>query len=63
MPFIEHIPPSKQKRCRSTEHNPPSLIVLKPGTHKWKCPNCGLVQTIIVPDISYLAGLTDAKSL
>lgn len=27
--------------CRHPEHNPPSHIVLSPGTYEHTCPSCG----------------------
>lgn len=27
--------------CRSSEHNPPNMIVLEPGTYEHTCPQCG----------------------
>jgi hypothetical protein len=27
--------------CRDTEHNPPSMMVLSPGTYEHECPSCG----------------------
>jgi hypothetical protein len=27
--------------CLSTEHNPPSHMVLQPGTYEYICPSCG----------------------
>jgi len=26
--------------CRHPEHNPPSMIVLPPGTYQHECPKC-----------------------
>lgn len=39
------------KPCMSREHNPPTMIVLKPGTHIWICPLCGQEQMVYVPRI------------
>lgn len=49
MPFKKHIPPTKEQRCLSTEHNPPSMMVLPPGTHVYECPSCGKITTFTVP--------------
>ena len=35
-------------RCRSPEHNPPGMIVLKPGTYEWECPTCHEKQIVVV---------------
>ena len=51
MPFIKHIPWSKPERCMHPEHNPPSMISLKPGTYTWQCPSCKQTTTFIVPEI------------
>jgi predicted RNA-binding Zn-ribbon protein involved in translation (DUF1610 family) len=34
--------------CRSTEHNPPSMIVLSPGVYEHTCPNCGHITRFTV---------------
>lgn len=34
--------------CKHPEHDPHGMIVLKPGTHTWKCPGCGKTQQINV---------------
>jgi hypothetical protein len=38
--------------CRSTEHNPPSMIVLSPGVYEHTCPNCGHVTRFTVGSIT-----------
>ena len=46
MPFVKivkHVPP-----CMSSQHNPPSMIVLPAGAHTWKCPACGHETTFTV---------------
>ena len=48
MPFISHTPPPK--RCNSREHKPPGHIVLQPGDHVWKCPDCGEKTVVHVPE-------------
>jgi len=35
--------------CRHPEHEPPTMIVLQPGTYDWTCPGCGAVRTVRVP--------------
>lgn len=55
MPFVHYEKPSNQwspPPCRSPEHNPPGNIVLRPGTHTWKCPKCEREQTIVVNEVS-----------
>jgi len=37
------------KPCLHPEHNPPSHIVLSPGTYEYTCPGCGERQTFRVP--------------
>lgn len=32
----------------SKEHDPPTMINLRPGIHTWKCPNCGQETTFEV---------------
>ena len=34
--------------CLHSEHNPPSMIVLQPGTYQHTCPGCGHVTTFSV---------------
>lgn len=51
MPFIDHKPPGNgwvKPKCRSPEHDPPGMIVLKPGAHIWECPACGHETTVHV---------------
>ena len=52
MPFVKFDPPTKEERCLSTEHNPPSHIVLQPGTHTYECPACGQKTTFTVQGYS-----------
>lgn len=49
MPFIDYQAPAKT--CRSREHNPPSMIVLKPGRHTYQCPDCREQTTVYVPEV------------
>lgn len=55
MPFVKYEQPNNShiKICNSPEHNPPGMIVLEPGTHTYECPNCGRLQTIIIPEKSW----------
>ena len=46
--MIEKIAEPK-KVCFHPEHNPPSHIVLQPGTYKHTCPGCGEKIVIEVP--------------
>jgi len=41
------------KPCLHPEHNPPTHIVLKPGTYRYTCPGCGKVIEFEVPTIIY----------
>lgn len=36
---IEDQPPYEEL-CRHSEHNPPTMIVLPPGTWEHECPSC-----------------------
>lgn len=50
MPFIpQNVETWKPDGCLDKQHNPPSHIVLAPGTHVWQCPMCGHKTTIVVP--------------
>ena len=53
MPFLPSDEDEKwtQSKCTSPEHDPPRMIVLPPGTHKYQCPQCGQIQTIVIPEI------------
>lgn len=35
--------------CNSSEHNPPSMMVYKPGHYIWRCPKCGKTTEFNVP--------------
>ncbi len=35
--------------CTHSEHEPPTMRVLEPGTYEWSCPACGAVRTVRVP--------------
>ena len=35
--------------CSHPEHDPPSHIVLEPGTYKHTCPSCGEEVVFTVP--------------
>lgn len=53
MPFVpvpEENEQWKQYRepCRHPEHDPPGMIVLPPGLHRWQCPACGAECTFRV---------------
>lgn len=60
MPFIRYEPLPEPERhewfynetCRHPEHNPPNMIVLKPGIHTYQCPACGHTQSITVQNPS-----------
>ena len=53
MPFLP-VPLEEQPKpsCMSPEHNPPSMMVLKPGLHRWQCPSCGHVTNFTVPEVT-----------
>lgn len=58
MPFISHTPASAEECCTHPEHDPPSHIVLAPGTHVYECPNCKAKKTIVVRGPRYKAPST-----
>lgn len=39
---------TEKKGCKDTEHNPPQMIVLEPGTYEHECPSCGNIQVFTV---------------
>jgi hypothetical protein len=41
-----------EKPCMHPEHNPPSMIVLSPGTYEHTCPGCGNTVIFTVPLIT-----------
>jgi hypothetical protein len=47
MPFIFK-PPKIDKSCTHPEHNPPNMMVYKPGTYVYKCPACGKITRFTV---------------
>lgn len=40
--------------CKHSEHEPPTMIVLGPGTYEWSCPACGAVRTVRVARPSWV---------
>ncbi len=52
-PVDKSSPKWAEKRCTNPEHNPPTMIVLPPGSHVWVCPACGHEQTVYVPDVRW----------
>jgi len=51
MPFIGFEPLSpREKPCICPEHYPPIRVTLEPGQHLWRCPSCGEVTKIFVPE-------------
>jgi len=48
MPFVDYKEPEEEKHCVHPEHDPPNMIVLKPGTYTYKCPACGAVTVFRV---------------
>ena len=56
MPF-KKLPDAEQwnppKACRHPEHNPPTMIVLQPGTYEWSCPACGHTVRVTVHQSSW----------
>lgn len=45
---IDNVNTSEFTPCYNSEHEPPSHIVLDPGTWEHTCPGCGKKQTFIV---------------
>ena len=39
--------------CLSPDHNPPSMIVLSPGTYEHVCPACGRVTVFSVSGVTW----------
>lgn len=37
--------------CRDRQHDPPTHMVLLPGTYEHECPSCKRVLTFTVPEI------------
>lgn len=48
-PFVGFTP--LERPCMSSEHNPPSMMVLPPGTHTWECPSCGHKTVFVVAGV------------
>lgn len=46
---LDKIWESKERSCKHPDHEPPTMIVLQPGTYEWTCPACGAVRTVRVP--------------
>lgn len=44
------------KRCLHQSHDPPTMIVLQPGSYEHKCPSCGHVTIVRVPPKPSLRG-------
>ena len=44
----EYVP----RPCLNPEHDPPSMIVLEPGTYEYTCPGCGETVTFSVPSVT-----------
>lgn len=38
--------------CMSSEHNPPSNIVLDPGEYEYTCPSCGNKTVFVVQSVT-----------
>jgi len=49
---LKKIRGSEDKDCRSSEHNPPTHIVLDAGEYEYTCPACGHVQKFTIPLIT-----------
>ena len=48
----------KFQPCRDPEHNPPTHIVLPPGTYENVCSSCGFVTRFQVGAVSICNGVT-----
>lgn len=44
------------KPCLNPEHNPPSMIVLSPGTYQHTCPGCGYSVQFTVGNVTCYGG-------
>lgn len=40
-------------RCQHPEHDPPKMIVLKPGVYEHICPGCGAKKIVTVNPTHY----------
>lgn len=50
MPFLpKNHPYDWIVKCNDPRHNPPGLISLPGGTHKWQCPKCKTITEVVVP--------------
>lgn len=43
----------RSQPCLNPEHNPPSMMVFKPGTYEHTCPGCGSKTIFTVPYVSF----------
>ncbi len=43
------------KECRHPDHEPPSMIVLKPGIYEHECAGCGHKRVIVAREEARLA--------
>lgn len=41
----------RRRPCSHPEHNPLASIVLPPGYYEYKCPGCGKVTPVVVPEV------------
>lgn len=41
----------ESKPCNHREHEPPSMVYLKPGRYEHTCPGCGHVTYFSVPEV------------
>lgn len=63
MVFVDYIPSSpnqsNKKQCKHPEHHPPSMIVLKPGIHTWRCPSCKEETRVKILEIDMDSKITE----
>lgn len=48
MPLKKIADLDKSEFCISSEHNPPTMIVLPDGVYEYTCPSCGHITTFTV---------------
>lgn len=50
--FFDLSPPMPEV-CRNPEHNPPEHLYIPPGKgYRHRCPGCGSVSTIVLPQVT-----------
>lgn len=53
---------TQEKQCHHPEHDPPGMIVLRPGVYEHVCPACGRKLSIVErpgPHLTRMSAHTD----